>query len=255
MNRLSRETSPESKQPMSRPSSSLFAVCLVTVIVTIAPFRVPEASTLAAEPQAADAADRHPELRRLSKSDDVWLDVAGKRLVVGGSVAMAEGVIEVFACPKQSKEHEAIVATRCPARLVHAGLLALGLEPGRPVSFDPEYRSAVGPKVTITVRWKDADGRLQERPAQEWIRNTKTDRQLDAHWVFAGSGFWRNPADGTEHYQADGGDLICVSNFPTATLDLTIESSESNQALLFEAFAGRVPAAGTDVELVLSAGD
>ncbi|MBM4022579.1 MAG: hypothetical protein FJ284_10150, partial [Planctomycetes bacterium] len=92
---------------MSRPSSSLFAVCLVTVIVTIAPFRVPEASTLAAEPQAADAADRHPELRRLSKSDDVWLDVAGKRLVVGGSVAMAEGVIEVFACPKQSKEHEA----------------------------------------------------------------------------------------------------------------------------------------------------
>ena len=144
------------------------------------------------------------------------------------------------------------MATRCPARLIHAGLLALGLEPGSPVSFDPEYRPAAGPKVSVRVRWKDAAGRLQERPAQELIRNTKTGRQLEAEWVFAGSGFWRDPADGTEHYQADGGDMICVSNFPTAMLDLPIESSESNAALLFEAFAGRVPPAGTEVELLLS---
>jgi hypothetical protein len=212
---------------------------------------LPAAVARAADP-AAGAADRHPEMRRLSRTDDIWLDAAGKRLVVGGRVALAEGVIEVFACPERSKEHEAIVATRCPARLIHAGLLALGLEPGSPVSFDPEYRPATGPKVSVRVRWKDAAGRLQERPAQELIRNTKTGRQLEAEWVFAGSGFWRDPADGTEHYQADGGDMICVSNFPTAMLDLPIESSESNAALLFEAFAGRVPPAGTEVELVLS---
>jgi len=144
------------------------------------------------------------------------------------------------------------VATRCPARLVHAGLLALGLEPGQPVSFDPEYRPATGPKVAVRVRWQDAEGNRQERPAQELIRNTATGRQLEADWVFAGSGFWRDPTDGTEHYQADGGDMICVSNFPTATLDLPIESSESNAALLFEAFPGRVPAAGTEVELILT---
>jgi len=71
--------------------------------------------------------------------------------------------------------------------------------------------------------------------------------------VFAGSAFWKDPQDGTEHYQADGGDFICVSNFPTATLDLPIESSQSNEALLFEAFAGRVPPRDTDVEMVLSA--
>ena len=78
-----------------------------------------------------------------------------KEVVVGGVVALAKGEIEVFACPKLSKEHEAILATRCPARLVHAGLLAIGLEPGRPVSFDPEYAPARGPKVTVRVRWKD----------------------------------------------------------------------------------------------------
>ena len=72
-------------------------------------------------------------------------------------------------------------------------------------------------------------------------------------WVFAGSVFWKDPSDGKEYYQADGGDLVCLSNFPTAMLDLPIESSQSNEALLFEAFAGRVPPRGTDVEMILSA--
>ena len=211
------------------------------------------ASGAVAEPDAAG--DRHPELRRLSKTDEIWLDVERKELVVGGTIALAAGVIEVFACPQGSKEHESIVATRCPAKLVHAGLLALGLEPGSPVSFDPAYRPATGPKVSIRVRWTDADGQVQERPAQDWIRNTQTGAELETEWVFAGSDFWRDPADGTEHYQADGGDMICVSNFPTAMLDLPIESSESNAALLFEAFAGRVPPRGTAVELILAPAD
>jgi hypothetical protein len=133
--------------------------------------------------------------------------------------------------------------------------LAIGLEPGNPVSFDPEYVPARGPKVAVRVRWKDAEGGVQERAAQEWIRNSKTGQQLQADWVFAGSGFWRDPTDGTEHYQADGGDMICVSNFPSAMLDLTIESSESNEALLFQAFAGRVPPVGTAVELILTPAD
>jgi len=44
-----------------------------------------------------------------------------------------------------------------------------------------------------------------------------------------------------------------VSNFPTAMLDLPVESSQSNEALLFEAFEGQVPPRGTAVEILLSA--
>lgn len=203
----------------------------------------------------APPADAHPDLRRLSPDHAIWLDPARRQVIVGGVVVLADGPIEVFACPERTKEHEAVVATRCPARFLHAGLLAIGLEPGSPVSFHPEYAAARGPAVAIRVRWSDAAGKAQESDAREWVRNTKTGRQLDAEWVFAGSGFWRDPADGVEHYQADGGDMICVSNFPTALLDLPLESSESNESLLFEAFAGRVPARGTDVELVLSAAE
>jgi hypothetical protein len=212
----------------------------------------------AATPVAGSPAarpDRHPDLVRLSPSDDVWVDRPRGEVLVGGGIALERGVIEVFACPRGSKEHEAVVATDAPARLVHAALLAIGLEPGAPVSYDPDYVAARGPVVRVRVRWRDAAGTLQERPAQELIRNTRTGRQLDANWVFAGSVFWRDPADGREYYQGDGGDLICVSNFPTATLDLPIESSQANDALLFEVFAERVPPRGTPVELVLSADD
>jgi hypothetical protein len=212
-----------------------------------------ESTAAGAQPQVA--VDPHPDLRRLSPEHAIWLDAARQEVVVGGVVVLAEGAIEVFACPERSKEHEAVVATRCPARFVHAGLLAIGLEPGSPVAFHPEYTAARGPRVAIQVRWVDATGQRQEGRAQDWVRNTKTGGPLAAEWVFAGSGFWRDPADGIEHYQADGGDMICVSNFPTAMLDLPIESSESNEALLFEVFAGRVPPRGTAVELVLSAGE
>jgi hypothetical protein len=228
------------------------AVVLAGLLLVGGGIRGWHAGIRAAEPEAA-AADRHPELKRLSRTEEVWIDPVKKRVVVGARVVLAEGPIEVFACPEKTKEHEAIVATRGSARLVHTALLAIGLEPGKPVSFDPKYVAAEGPAVAITMRWKDADGKIREMPAQDWIRNAQTGKALMADWVFAGSSFYKDPADGRMYYQGDGGDLICVSNFPTATLDLPIESSQSNEALMFEVFPGRVPPRGTDVELILSA--
>lgn len=204
-----------------------------------------------ARPQAHP--DRHPDLKRLSPTDEVWIDMAAKRVIVGGEIAIDKGPIEFFACPHGTKEHESIVSTRSTARLVHAALLAIGLEPGKPVSFDPDYVAASGPIVRITMRWRDETGTVRELPAQDWIRDSRTGKEMAERWVFAGSAFWQDPSDGKEYYQADGGDLVCVSNFPTATLDLPIESSQSNDALLFEAFDGRVPNRGTPVEMILSA--
>ena len=223
------------------------------VLLAVEPAADPSQAAVAAPPRAAPRPDRHPELKRLSPTEEVWIDKANKEVVVGGRVVLDRGPIEVFACLEKTKEHEAIVATRSTARLVHAALLAMGLDPGSPVSFDPEYVAAKGPKVRVRLRWKDADGKQREARAQDWIRNAKTGKPLDADWVFAGSSFWRDPNDGAEYYQADGGDLICVSNFPTAMLDLPMASSQSNEELLFEAFEGRVPPSGTDVDIVLSA--
>jgi hypothetical protein len=236
------------------------AIALESTIEAAFPRRVPaeRQSGLAAcgrvpdDPRTRDGCPRN-RAKRLSPTEEVWIDAKNRQVVVGGEIAIDKGPIEYFACPHGTKEHESIVSTRSTARLVHAALLAIGLVPGKPVSFDPEYAAATGPVVRVAMRWKDDKGVVSQRPAQEWIRDNRTGKPMEEQWVFAGSAFWTDPSDGKEYYQADGGDLVCLSNFPTAMLDLPIESSQSNEALLFDAFEGRVPPKGTAVEMIFSA--
>jgi hypothetical protein len=200
------------------------------------------------DPPAAQATPE--DLVKLSKDRDVWLDKRRKAVVVDGEVCLREGLLEMFACTKGTKEHESIVTLNCLAEEVHAGLLAAGGKPGSPVRFDPEYKPASGQIIDIYVLWKDEQGEKHQVRAQDWIRVIKTKRPMTQDWVFAGSGFWKDPETGKEHYKANGGDLVCVSNFPTATLDLPIESSQANDALMFEANVERVPPRGTKVRVV-----
>jgi hypothetical protein len=200
---------------------------------------------------AASAAAGTPDgLVKLSKTNDVWFDTKRKAVVVDGQVCLREGQLEMFACSKGTKEHESVVSLNCQAQEVHAGLLAAGAKPGTTVRYDPEYKPATGPIVDVYVLWKDAEGGKHQARAQDWIKDTKTQKGMTHDWVFAGSGFWKDEETGQEHYKANGGDMVCVSNFPTAMLDLPIESSQANTDLMFEAFADRVPPRGTKVRVV-----
>lgn len=76
-------------------------------------------------------------------------------------------------------------------------------------------------------------------------------RRMDAPWVFAGSGTYTDPCSGKKFYLAEEGDLICVSNFPSATLDVAVNSSAGNDFLLFEAWTERIPPRDTPVTLEL----
>ncbi|MBL8852226.1 MAG: hypothetical protein JNG89_21315 [Planctomycetaceae bacterium] len=77
-------------------------------------------------------------------------------------------------------------------------------------------------------------------------------REIDAQWVFAGSGFFEQE-DGRKYYMAESGDVVCVANFGDALLDVTVESSSSNdQGLLFEPYTERVPPLGTEVTVELT---
>ena len=80
-------------------------------------------------------------------------------------------------------------------------------------------------------------------------------RPMKAHWVFAGSSYLvETDEDGRQvrHYQAEGGDVICVANFPSALLDVSIESTATGETnLLFEAWTERIPPLETEVTLEL----
>jgi hypothetical protein len=204
-------------------------------------------ATREVKPPPADKAG----LQQLSPDSAVWLDKENKRIIVEGEVCLTRGQLEMFACPKETKEHESIVAVNAKAYVVHAGLLALGAKEGRPVQFDPEYVPASGARVDVTCFWTDEKGKQQQTPAQQWIRNVKTKKPMEYHWVFAGSDFWLDENTGKKHYLGDAGDFICVSNFPSATLDLPVKSPQDNENLLYEAFTEKIPPRGTKVTLAL----
>ncbi len=199
-------------------------------------------------PPLVDNAD---QLKALDPEKPVWLDVENKSVVLVGKICQREVPLELFACIRYTKEHEAIVVADVKALTVHAGLLAVGAEPGGPVQFHPEYRPARGTEIEVTVRWKDAGGKVQTARAQDWIQNTETDKAMTEPWVFAGSGFWVDESTGEKTYQAEAGDFICVANFATAMLDVPVESSQANQMLMYRAFAERIPPLETPVTLIL----
>ncbi|MBI2825341.1 MAG: hypothetical protein HYX69_11705 [Planctomycetia bacterium] len=221
------------------------------------------AATLTAQSAAPPAAEKDPAAdrddtkdpagtRRLAPEGKVWLDAKNKRVVMVGEVVLREGQLEMFACTKGTKEHESIVAVPTKAHVVHAALVALGAEPGSPAQFVPDYKPAHGPRIDITLFWTDANGKRQSARAQDWIRNVKTGKPMTEYWVFGGSGFWKDDQTGQEFYKAEDGDFICISNFNSAMLDLPIKSSQSNDALLFEALTDRIPPVGTKASIVLT---
>jgi len=203
------------------------------------------------EPLPISIGDQDARLRRLSPDDAVWFDVRNKLVIVGSEIALQQGPLEMFACPEGTKEHESVLKVRSRAFVVHAALLATGAKPGSPVRFEPEYAQATGTEIQVFVVWEE-EGKTLWRRGQEWVFDTRTKKRLEIPWVFGGSGFWQDERTGERHYMAESGELICVSNFTTATMDLPIESSAGNMALLFEATPEIIPPRKTPVTLILA---
>ncbi len=189
-----------------------------------------------------------PGLQRLSPEYNLWIDPVNKEVVMVAEVVLREGGLELFACLRNTKEHEAIIAVDTEAWLVHTGLLAVGAQKGAPVAFRPEYKKASGSRVEILLRWKDPEsGEPRTARAQDWIRNAETGKAMQAHWVFGGSSFWEDDAANQRYYLAEDGDLICVANFHSAMLDVPIESTQSNDLLMYDAYTQQIPPIGTEV--------
>ncbi|WP_437229527.1 YdjY domain-containing protein [Planctomicrobium sp. SH661] len=107
----------------------------------------------------------------LNPEGTILLDKAGGKLLLKTKVCLREGVLEMFICPKQTKEHESVLSLAGKAQIVHAGLLALGAKPGHPAQFQPEYVPPAGDQVEIFVNWIDAENKPHRVPAQDWVRH------------------------------------------------------------------------------------
>ncbi len=188
---------------------------------------------------------------RLHPGYEVWLDAREQQVIVGGRVCFRNGPLEMFACPMNTKEHESIISTISNAEIVHTALLAAGAVPGKPMQWEPEYVPPSGPEIQITVVWSDA-GKRTGIDARQMVLDIVKEAPLEHNWVFCGSGEWidsQNP--GHREYWADGGDMICVTNFSDAMMDLRVESSNLQEGLRYHANTENIPELGKPVLLVL----
>ncbi len=248
--------------------------------VTTIALEEPDASRAEAKRDLGPPLVDDPEgLQALEPEDPrVWVDRGRRYVVLLGEVCQRRAPLELFTCLRGSKEHESVVVVDTLAYILHAALEVTGAVPGGPVQFVPDFVPPRGTEIEVEVVWEDGRGRRRRLRGQDWVRDVSEmytmfegvvangyDEELNVvdqfaayksmafPWVFAGSQIVEDGSAGRPRYLADGeGDLICVSNFPSAVLDVPVQSTDSNAALLFEAFTERIPPLGTPVTLILT---
>jgi len=197
----------------------------------------------------------------VNKNKTIWIEgiKAGPRKVhILAEVCLREGPLEVFLCKSRTKEHESILAADFDARELHLALITAGGKAGSPVQFfnqktmKEEFKPASGSKIRITLTY-NLGGKPMTSLAQEWIRDVRTKTDMPYEWVFAGSRLFKNPDDpnAPDYYCANNGEIISISNFIDAMLDLPVKSPRESAALAFESNPKNIPSRGTKVLVTL----
>ncbi len=246
-------------QPLTRPNApkTRLPLWVWLLLATLAAVALGALTYLLLQPPPTPAAKPvlvpAPEIKRKELVKNVLLETQGdtRRVVILTTVVHREGQLEGLLTKARTKEHEYILAFDGDAIHIHTALLAAGAEAGSPVKFEPRYAPATGTTIKATVRYEKA-GRRISHPAQEWIQNVNTKKQLDQDWVFGGSHLVEDRENaGEKVYLANYGDLICLCNMDTAMLDLPVRSPKKFDDRLFHAWTERIPPEGTKVELIL----
>lgn len=205
-------------------------------------------------PQTAiGGGDAEEAFKKLLGSMGVQYLAEQRRVEIAGWVNMQKGLVEVFACAPEGKTHEAVVVLDCVPSGLHAGLLALGLEPGTPVEVgtEGEYKLPTGDRVQVRVRWTGADGNEHTVRAEDWVRNEKEGRPMKpGAWIFAGS-FMQPVSDNPEEstYAANYVKSL-VTTYHDASSILENPHSEGVDDTVYYANEKAVPAVGTPVTVV-----
>lgn len=237
-----------------------------------APSVAPEPSSNVAQPKAdavpewplnSESGQKPAALAELSPG--LWLDRQAGRLEFEGTVPIDAHdektpvvFLEWLVCAPDSKEHESLVLTKVKPSLIHAALLALGLEPGEPGSWDwtgktIKANAPRGSCVRVLVRVGD----LTPVDIRTWVKNLKSGQTL-AHehasegFIFAGSRLVER--QGKTWYQADreGGvvGLACFSNELVAWSRM-FNPDTGVEEPLWTANGAAVPPLGTAVRVIL----
>ncbi len=229
------------------------------------PKQQPSAPDAAKEsnPEKASAQPTKSKKAAFNREETLWLENLGerRRVLVEAKVCLREGQfgLECLLCRKHTKEHESILSTEVNAKDIHSALLAAGAKEGSPVQFTDKEGNPLkepvlpsGTRIKVRLQY-ESEGKLVTVPAQQWVRDAKTKRDMKHEWVFAGSVLWPNPEEGKPRIYAANTDgaYICITDVPTAMLALPISSSNNPENREFQPHTERIPALDTKVTVIL----
>lgn len=122
------------------------------------------------------------------------VDRAAGELRLAAQSALDAGWLEQAICLAGTREHESLLVVDTPPRLIHAGLLMLGLEPGRPGRWRVDeatggvVREAPrGPRLEIRLRYRHPRRGEVEEPLSAWFLGRDGELGPAHPWRFAGS--------------------------------------------------------------------
>jgi hypothetical protein len=197
---------------------------------------------------------KEPEAKKVELKKNIFIETQGdkRRVLVNSVVCNRQTILEQLLTKKGGKEHEAVLAADIDARDLHTVLMVAGAEPGTTVVTRPKFMPPTGTTIKIFLEY-EKDGKKVRVRAQEWVRNIKTKKELHTDWVFAGSHLIPDPFDKAKKpkYAANFGDVICISNFDTALLDVPFDSPKDNDDLTFETNTDKIPPEKTAVLVIL----
>ncbi len=194
---------------------------------------------------------------------------------VDAKICLTEGLLELIACTKDSKEHESMIAIDAKAAHIHAALLLIGAEPGNP-AMRKEVQTEDGPRwidlpprgqeIEVFLVFDNKEGKSEEHPIKKFLikgldegydgvpieRDKNEDRAFPTHtFLFVGSHVFKDGEKDPIYLADESGNVISLSTFGDELLALPGVHEHANEALAWAVDSKHLPPLNTKVILRL----
>jgi hypothetical protein len=256
---------------LSRRSQSLDVVFFVLVVALFS--NVGRGAEPASDQKPAPEESTAEPVRKNLKLPGLVVDFRKRCVDIEATVCLDQGMLELIACRKGSKEHESIVAIEASPMHIHTALLLLGANNGNPAMSKPVDERKTrwihvppeGDPVNVYLAFETSNGKVVEHPISDFVARSdgrpdefaaeddgaQQDDQFPGTFVFAGSQL-RDNGPGPRQYLADlTGHVISIATFGDELLCLPGMHTQSNDALMWQVDASKLPKVGSKVTLRL----
>lgn len=108
-----------------------------------------------------------------------------------GSICLDEGMLELIACTKQTKERESIVVVHAKPMHIHTALLLLGAQSGNPAMRRPIGEGGTrwvdipprGDPVDVYLVFRNKEGKVVEHPIGDFVNRSDKDLDMNTNQI------------------------------------------------------------------------